>query len=200
MVLLVVGLVVLVLVAFAVAGVLGKTGARMRRLALATRVPIADAVDGETVKVQGHISQATPSPLTSRVDGELTVCTHLALTYNHQGTRSVELSRNVPFVVTDDTGEVFVEVAQATVLFGDREATGRREGVAITGWAKEALEQAGMTFSGAPAGRLDIVEQLLVPGDPVSVLGRARRSGRGLVIEGDPEHGVVISGDRSTFD
>jgi hypothetical protein len=167
---------------------------------------IAAAVDGERVTVQGRIADVTLSSLTSHLTGETAVCSQAELTYHHQGSRVVETRREVPFRVVDDTGEAYVSIKGATVSFGDRTAETRLDGGAITGWARQALEDDGLTFSGTPAGHLDVVERLLAPGDTVTVMGIASSkvdpadpARRHVVILPDPELGVVVSGDPITF-
>jgi hypothetical protein len=200
-------LLLLVLVWAAASALFGATGRRIQRLALANPVPIGEASEGQRVKLQGRVSERTPSPAASRVTGEPLVCSRLALTYHDRGGRYFELDRNVAFLVADESGEAEISVERATVQFGANKRECRLEGAALEGWAREAIENDGVTFAGAPGGRLDVEEQLLAPGDEVAVLGIARwRDGAGpggarrLSIEPDPVLGVFISGHRSAFD
>jgi hypothetical protein len=203
-----IALVVVVVVALLAMTVFGKSGGALRRLALATRIPISEVHEGDVVKIQGRVRSIGAQPNVTIVDGHEMVCSHVSLTYHHQGSRFVEADRHDSFAVSDGTGEAVIETDSATTQFGDRTAKGRLDGVSIVGWVRTTLERDGLRFSGTPAGHVDVDEQYLAPGDEVAVLGIGRwESGDGeasgrrrLIISADPEIGVVISGHRSTFD
>lgn len=203
-----IALVVLVAGVLLLMTVFGKSGGALRRLVLATRVPISEVREGEVVKIQGRVVSITAQPNVTIVDGHEMVCSHVSLTYHHQGSRFVEADRHNSFAVSDGTGEAVIQADNVTIQFGDRAARGRLDGASIVGWVRTTLERDGLQFSGTPAGHVDIDEQYLAPGDEVAVLGIGRwESGDGepprrprLGISADPEIGVVISGQRSTFD
>jgi hypothetical protein len=200
--------VVVVAAALLLMTVFGKSGGALRRLVLATRVPISEVRGGEVVKIQGRVESAGAQPIVTLVDCHEMVCSHVSLTYHYQGSRFVEADRNNSFVVGDGTGEAVIRTDNVTIQFGDRSARGRLDGASIVGWVRTTLERDGLQFSGTPAGRVDVDEQYLAPGDEVAVLGLGRwelgdgeASGRPrLIISADSEIGVVISGHRSTFD
>jgi hypothetical protein len=186
----------------------GKSGSALRRLVLATRVPISEVRGGEVVKIQGRIGSLGTQPTVTLVDGHEMVCSHVNLTYHHRGSRFVEADRHGSFAVSDGTAEAVIHTDNVTIQYGDRAATGQLDSASIVGWVRTTLERDGLQFSGTPAGHVDIDEQYLAPGDEVAVLGVARwesgdatPSGRPrLIIAADSEDGVVISGQSSTFD
>lgn len=186
------GIALLVIAAVVLIGMFSRGGRALARLCRSTPTAIRDASDGQLVKLEG-IVEAGDAVERSQVlgDGAVWIVRDLVYYDDTDPASSAESYRH-PFVLRDETGTALISVSDAVVHLDKRRV-------------EKQIARPGKSH-------MEVREQLLLPGDRVAVLGRARwqahpggadagprQTPRRLLIAADPKLGVVISDHDAAF-
>ncbi len=184
----------------------GTPGKVTRAIAAAEPTAVAALAPGTAQRVDGiarPVAPPSPSPATGRPCVAYDVWIS-AFPGDSPSRRSAQAA--VDFLVEDDTGTVLVRAAGAAVAI-ERDTSAPTTTLDQVPFADQVLRAQGVSIGSPTTCRVEMVEGVLGPGDPVSVLGHveapdadALALGAAFVLCTTPDRPVLIARGASSPD